>query len=96
MTYLIKQIFSPTLCKMVLLNLIPVTKSNIYFHLESHRHALAADSSWILLILSYLSPVYDIPFDMYKWNFDLVAHAMKFTLTILVDGRSLSIHLSFY
>eukprot|EP00026_Physarum_polycephalum_P001021 Phypoly_transcript_01022.p1 GENE.Phypoly_transcript_01022~~Phypoly_transcript_01022.p1 ORF type:complete len:737 (+),score=112.33 Phypoly_transcript_01022:150-2360(+) len=52
---------------------------------ESHRQALAADGSWLTLITSYLAPVYNIPFDMYKWNFSLVAHAMKLTINLIID-----------
>ena len=94
--------FSRILCKMVC-SLPLLLYSSIYVllsfplaalfllitNIESHRQAFAADGSWLALVISYLAPVYNIPFDMYKWNFGLVAHAMKLTLNIILDGNFL-------
>lgn len=63
---------------------------------EVHRQALAAAGSWHLIIFSYLTPVFNIPFDMFKWNFSLVAQAMKLTQNIIIEGISFLIFLIFF
>ncbi len=56
-----------------------------YVSLEHQRQAFARTDG-LDIVLSYLNPLYNIPFDMFKWNFTLVTHAIKLCQNLVLEG----------